>query len=140
MEITASAVQTVLSNQNVLYTDAAVTGKNCSILYRKGSGSVTLRGLTSQCRARFKVFFAGNVAIPADGTAGPISLAFSINGEPQTGLATIVTPTAVSAFNNIANMMYIDVPAGCCATISIKNIGTAAIQVENANFIVERVA
>ena len=36
--------------------------------------------------------------------------------------------------------LYIDVPAGCCYTISVKNIGDDDIDVENANLIVERVA
>lgn len=140
MEITANAVQTVLSNQDVLYTETAVTGNNCSILHREGSGLVTLRGLTSQCRARFKAYFSGNVAVPADGTAGPVSLAFSLNGEPIANTTMITTPTAVSAFNNVSDMIYIDVPKGCCYQIAVRNVGTTAIQVKNANLIVERVA
>lgn len=140
MEITANAVQTVLSNQDVLYTETAVTGNNCSILHRQGSGLVTLRGLTSQCRARFKAYFSGNIAVPADGTAGPVSLAFTLNGEPIATTTMIATPTAVSAFNNVSDMIYIDVPAGCCSQVAVRNIGTAAIQVQNANLIVERVA
>lgn len=140
MEITANAVQTVLSNQDVLYTETAVTGNNCSILHRQGSGLVTLRGLTSQCRARFKAYFFGNVAVPADGTAGPVSLAFSLNGEPIASTTMTSTPTAVSAFNNVSDMIYIDVPKGCCSQIAVRNVGTTAIQVKNANLIVERVA
>jgi hypothetical protein len=45
MELTAVALQTVASNQNVLFTETAVRG-NCSILHRQGSGLVTLRGIT----------------------------------------------------------------------------------------------
>ena len=140
MEITANAVQTVLSNQDVLYTETAVTGNNCSILHRQGSGLVTLRGLTSQCRARFKAYFSGNVAVPADGTAGPVSLAFSLNGEPIASTTMTSTPTAVAAFNNISDMIYIDVPKDCCSQIAVRNVGTTAIQIKNANLIVERVA
>lgn len=71
MELTAVAAQTVATNQNVLYTNVAVNG-NSSIVHRSGSGLVTLRGLTNQCRARFKVTFGGNIAVPTGGTAGAI--------------------------------------------------------------------
>ena len=52
MEITANAIQTVEENQNVLFSDTVVCG-SCSMAHRDGSGLVTLRGLTTQCRARF---------------------------------------------------------------------------------------
>lgn len=80
MEITANALQTVESNQNILFTETAVNG-NCSIIHREGSGLVSMRGLTSQNRARFRVSFGGNIAVPANETAGPISLAIAVNGE-----------------------------------------------------------
>lgn len=140
MEITASALQTVRVNQNVIFTDTAVCGNN-SIVHREGSGLVTLRGLTCQRRARFKVFFSGNIAIPADGTgADPISLVIAINGEPVASSLMISTPGAVSQFNNISSEIYLDVPAGCCSQISVENTSTQAIQVQNANLIIDRVA
>ena len=63
MEIIATATQTVAANQNVLFTDT-VTNGNCSITHRAGSGLVTLRGTTAQCRARYKVSFGGIDIIP----------------------------------------------------------------------------
>ena len=78
MEITANALQTVEANQNVIFTNTVVCG-SCSIIHREGSGLVTLRGITNQCRARFKVTFGGNIAIPTGGTVEAISLALSIN-------------------------------------------------------------
>jgi hypothetical protein len=139
MEITANALQTVAANQNVLFTETPVCG-SCSILHREGSGLVTLRGITNQCRARFKAFFSGNIGLPADGTVGAISLALAINGEPVTSTTTIVTPAAVEEFFNVATAVYIDVPNGCCLTISVRNTSTGAIDVQNANLIIERVA
>ena len=65
-EYIAVTEQTV-ANQNVLFSDVTVCG-NCSIMHRPGSGLVALRGITSQCRARYKVFFSGNIAIPTGGT------------------------------------------------------------------------
>lgn len=140
MEITANAPQGVAANQNILFSDTAVAG-NCSILHRQGSGLVTLRGITStQCRARFRVTFGGNIAVPTGGTAGAISLALAINGEQVATTTMISTPAAVAEYNNVASAIFIDVPAGCCQTISVKNISTQAVNVQNANLIVERVA
>jgi hypothetical protein len=71
MEIIANALQTVQANQNVYFTDV-VTGGNCSILHRNDSGLVTLKGLTNQCRARYRVSFGANIAIPTGGTVEAI--------------------------------------------------------------------
>lgn len=139
MELTANTLQTVEANQNVLFTDEVVSG-SCSILHRDGSGQVTLRGITNQCRARFKAFFSGNVAIPAGGTVEAISLALAINGEAVASTIMIQTPAAVSEFANVASAVYLDVPAGCCVTVSVRNTSAQAIDVQNANLIVERVA
>ena len=139
MELTANALQTVEANQNVLFTDTVVCG-SCSILHRDGSGLVTLRGITNQCRARFKVTFGGNVALPAGGTVEAISLAIAINGEPVASTTMIVTPAAVEEFSNVFTAIYLEVPANCCSQISVRNTSTQAIYVQNANLIVERVA
>lgn len=139
MEVIANALQTVNANQNVLFTDNVTCG-NCSIMHRIGSGLITLRGLTNQCRARFKVSFGGNIAIPTGGTVEEISLAISVDGEPIPSTTMIVTPAAVEDFWNVFSTIFIDVPAGCCMTIGVRNISTQAINVQNANLIVERVA
>ena len=139
MEIIANALQTVQANQNVYFTDTVTCG-NCAITHRDDSGLVTLRGLTNQCRARFKVSFGGNIALPADGTVGPISLALAIDGEPVGATTMIATPAAVEQFWNVFSAVFVDVPRGCCVTVSVRNISTQAVDVQNANLIVERVA
>ena len=139
MELIANALQTVELNQNVQFTDTAVCG-SCSIMHRDGSGLITLRGLTNQCRARFKAFFSGNIAIPTGGTVEAISLAISINGEAIASTTMIQTPAAVEEFSNVSSAVYIDVPAGCCVTVSVRNTSAQAIEIQNANLIVERVA
>ena len=139
MEIIANALQTVQANQNVYFIDTVICGGS-SISHRDDSGLVTLRGVTNQCRARFKVTFGGNIAIPEGGTAGPISLAIAIDGEAVPTTTMTVTPTAVEAFFNVFSAIFIDVPKCCCMTISVKNISTVPIDVQNANLIVERVA
>lgn len=139
MEIIANALQTVEANQNVYFTDTVTCG-NCAITHRDDSGLVNLRGLTNQCRARYKVSFGGNIAIPTGGTVGPISLAIAIDGEPVGATTMTATPAAVEQFWNVFSAVFVDVPRGCCSTITVKNISTEAVEVENANLIVERVA
>lgn len=137
MEIIANAVQTVPANQNVYFTDTVVSG-NYSIGHRDDSGLVTLRGVTNQCRARFKVSFGGNIAVPTGETVGPISLAIAINGEPVRVSTMTVTPAAVEQFFNVSGAVYIDVANNCCLNVSVQNISTIPVEVENANLIVER--
>ena len=139
MEIIANAIQEVAANQNVYFTDTVTCGGPAAS-HRDDSGLVTLRGLTNQCRARFKVTFGGNVAIPTGGTAGPISLAIAIDGEPVRSTTMTVTPAAVEEYFNVFSAIFVDVPRGCCLTVSVQNITTTAIEVQNANLIIERVA
>lgn len=139
MEITANAIQTVEENQNVLFSDTVVCG-SCSMAHRDGSGLVTLRGLTTQCRARFKVSFGGNIAIPTGGTVEEISLAISISGEPVASTTMISTPAAVESYDNVYSSVFLDIPKGCCAQISVRNTSGQAISIQNANLIIERVA
>ena len=139
MEIIANAVQTVQANQNVYFTDTIVCG-NASISHRDDSGLVTLRGVTNQCRARFMVTFGGNIAVPTGGTAGPISLAIAVNGETLPATNMIVTPAAVDNYFNVSSSTFLDVPRGCCVTISVKNTSTADINVQNANLTITREA
>lgn len=139
MEITANALQTVNENQNVLFTDTVICG-SCSMMHRDGSGLITVKGITDQCRARFKISFGGNIAIPADGTVEAISLAISLDGEAIGTTTMIVTPAAVEEFWNVFSAIFIEIPRGCCASVGVRNISTQPIDVQNANLIVERVA
>lgn len=139
MEIIANALQTVPANQNVYFTDTVICG-NAAITHRDDSGLVTLRGLTDQCRARFRVSFGANIGLPADGTVGPISLAIAIDGEPVRATTMTVTPAAVEEFFNVYASLYVDVPRGCCVTVSVQNIATGDVDVQNANLIIDRTA
>ena len=138
-EYTNAYVQSVAPNANVVFTEEPVSGKGC-IVHREGSGLITLRGMTNQCRALFRVTFGGNIAIPTGGTVGEISVAIAIDGEPVPSATATVTPAAVANFFNVFSSVFIEVPKGCCVTVSVRNINTQAIEVENANIIVERVA
>ena len=139
MELIANTLQTVNEGENIQFYNEVIGGCN-SILHRPGSGLVTLRGITDQRRARFKVFFSGNIAIPTGGTVEAIQLAIAVNGEAIASTIMIQTPAAVSEFSNVASAVYIDVPSSCCLSIAVRNTSEQAIDVQNANLIIERVA
>ena len=139
MEIISVPLQAVDAGQNVQFTDTVTSG-NCSIIHRVGSGLITLRGLTNQCRARYRVSFGGNIAIPTGGTVEAISLAITVDGESVGSTVMIVTPAAVEEFWNVYSSVFLDVPRSCCVTVSVENTSDQTINVQNANLIVERVA
>lgn len=139
-EFTSVATQTVAAGQNLPLTETAAKAPAC-IVHRAGSGLVTLRGLTSgQCRARFKVSFGGNIAIPAGGTVGSVSVALAVGGEALNSATAIVTPAAVENYFNVFVAAFIEVPRGCYVTVAVKNTSTQAVSIANSNLIVERVA
>lgn len=139
MEIIANSVQTVQANQNVYFTDTVIGG-SMSISHRDNSGLITLRGNTNQQRARYRVSFGANIAIPTGETVGPISLAIALEGEGLAPTTMTVTPAAVEQFFNVYDSTFIDVFRGCCVSISVQNISTIPVEVQNANLIIERVA
>lgn len=140
MEIIANAVQTVAANQNAYFTDSVTSG-NYSIEHRDGSGLVTLRGVTNtQCRARFRIHFGANIAIPTGGTVEAISLAIALDGEAIPSTIMTITPAAVENYFNVSASIFVDIPKGCCSHVSIQNISTQPVLVQNANLIAERSA
>lgn len=139
-EFTNGLLQLVAAGANVLFTETPVRGNGCCIQHRAGSGLVTLKGATNQCRALYRVSFGANVAIPTGGTVGPISLAIAIDGEPLATATMIETPAAVEEFSNVYASVLVEAPCGCCVTVGVRNTGTDPINVQNANLIVDRVA
>ena len=153
-EFTKNEVQTVLPNQ-VVTLDTTIGCNKGYVYHRGGSGIVTLRGITPNCFARYQVTFNGNIAVPSTGTAGAISVAIAIDGEPVLTSRAIVTPTAVADnpptqdnFFNVTSTAIINVPKGCCFNVSVENTSEGAtptdpapaILVQNANLIVARIA
>ena len=131
-------VQQIAANGNAVFSETPVAGSNC-IVHREGAGIITLRGITNQCRARYLVQFDGNIAIPAGGTVGPISIAIAVEGEALGSATATVTPAAVSDEFSVSRSVYVDVPRGCCVTVAVKNISTQTIELQNASVIVTRV-
>lgn len=152
-----NGVQTVQPNQNVLLQSSIPCGKGY-VYHREGSGILTLKGVVNNptaCFARYQVTFNGNIAVPSDGTVGPIAIALAINGEPIQSSKAVYAPAAVAAdpptdanFGNVTSTAIITVPKGCCFTLSVENDSTGAtaadpapaILVKNANLTISRIA
>jgi hypothetical protein len=138
-EFTNANIVSVAAGQNVPLTETAVTGKPC-IVHREGAGIVTLRGLTQQCKARFRVAFGANIAIPTGGTVEAITAALAINGEALNSATAIVTPAAVENYFNIYVSAIVEVPKGCCVTVAMKNTSAQAVSFANSNMTVDRIS
>ena len=138
-EYTNSSVVAVAAGQNVPLTETAVAGKSC-VVHREGAGIVTLRGLTNQCKARYKVSFGGNIAVPTGGTVEAITASLAVNGEALASTTATVTPAAVENYFNVYVAAFVEVPRGCCVTVAARNTSTQTINFANSNLIVERVA
>lgn len=138
-EYVSNPIQEVEQGQNVLLQDSIPCTKGY-IVHRNGSGILTLRGITSNCFARYQVEFNGNIAIPEGGTVGEISIALAINGEPIQTSRARVTPAATSNYFNVTSLANITVPRGCCFTLSVENTSGQSINVQNANLTISRTA
>lgn len=136
--------QTAEAEQNILFLNGGRCCRKGYIVHNDASGIFRLKGVSS-CKTIYKVHFNANVAVSAadnGGVLGPVSVALVQNGEVLRNVVATVTPTALEAFNNISFESFIELPCGCCDTISIKNISEndTSIDVINANIVIERVA
>ena len=149
-EYVYNPIQLVQPNQNVLLMDSIPCNRGY-VIHRNGSGILTLRGIvnnSSCCFARYQVTFNANIAVPEDGTVGPIAIALAIDGEPIQTSRAIVTPAAVDEYFNVTSTAVVTVPKGCCFTIAVENASfgetaadpATAINVQNANLTVARIA
>lgn len=150
-EFGRNAIQLVNPNQPV--TLETIIGCNRGfIVHRNGSGIITLRGIVNNptCGfARYRCLFKGNIAVPEDGTVGPISLSLALNGEVLLSSKAIVTPAAVDEYWNVVCPATVDVFKGCCFNLSVENtsesatpatVPAPAINVQNAVLTIDRVA
>ncbi len=149
-EYVYNPIQLVQPNQPVIL-DASIPCNRGYVFHREGSGIVTLRGIVNNsCAnfARYQVTFNGNIAVPTDGTVGPIAVSLAIDGEPILTSRAIVTPAAVDEYFNVTSTAIITVPKGCCFNVSVENTSfgataadtPTAINVQNANLVVSRIA
>ena len=147
-EYLANAVQLIPLNQPAIFT-ASIPCNRGYVYHEDETGIFILRGVTTNCFARYQVTFNGNIAIPTGGTVGPIAIALTVNGEPRLTSRAIFVPAAVDTYGNVTSTAIITVPRGCCFTLSVRYVAadedpattpTPVIEMQNANLVVNRVA
>ena len=144
-EYLANAVQTVTVGSPIVFT-ASIPCTKGYIYHEDETGIFILRGITNNCFARYQVVFNGNIAVPTGGTVGPIAVAVTVNGEPRQTSRAIITPAAVEEYGNVTSTAIVTVPKGCCFSISVRAVPgaddatTAAIEVQNSNLVISRIA
>lgn len=147
-EYLANAVQSVALNSPAIFT-ASIPCTRGYVYHEDETGIFILRGATPNCFARYQVTFNGNIALPEGGTAGPIAIALTVNGEPRLTSRAIVTPAAVEQYFNVTSTAIITVPRGCCFTLSVRAVAATedptvtpapVITLQNANLTINRVA
>ena len=138
--------QVVAAGENILFLNGDRCCKKGLILHNDTSGIFRLKGICKNCSCKvtYKVSFHANVAVaPAadGGVLEPVALALTQNGETLLNTVSTVTPAAIGNVW-VANFeTIIELPCGCCDTVSVRNISdTTAITVTNSNILFERIS
>ena len=147
-EYLENAVQLVSLNNAAIFNSSIPCNRGY-IYHEDGTGVLILRGITSNCFARYQIVFNGNIAIPEGGTVAPISVAISVNGETRNTSIATITPAAVQEYGNVTSTAIITVPKGCCFSVAVRAVtpetDTAVtpaptIELRNANLVINRIA
>ena len=140
-EYSAIPVQSIAVDENVIFANGSRACHKGYIQHRDASGIFFLKGSNGCNKAVYRVTFNGNIAIATGGTVEPISVALTINGEELGNALATVTPAAIGDFFNVSVTTFIEIPCGCCVTVSVENVSdTTAIDLTNGNIIFDRVA
>lgn len=148
-EYLANAVQTVDLNAPIIFT-ASIPCPRGQVIHEDETGIFILRGASNNCFARYQVTFNGNIAVPEGGTAGPIAVAITVNGEQRPTSRAIVTPVDAEEYNNVTSTAIITVPSCCCYSLSVRAVSgivgdptatpAPTINVANSNLVITRIA
>ena len=145
-EYSANAAQLVQPGGSVIFTESPVPCNRGLVYHRDGSGIFRLanrffRQNVMNCWRRntnYEVAFHANIAIPEGQTAPEegIQLSIAIDGEVDPSSIMTFTPAATEELGNVGADVIVAVPCICrCASVSIRNVSTQAIQVQNANIV-----
>lgn len=132
IEAVNTAIQTIEANGTVVFSSASVN-RGCTVRHRQGSGR-----FTALKPGVYKVSFQGNVAIPTGGTAGPISMDIVQDGESLAGSRMVSTPAAVDTYNSISTVVLVEVYQCDSASIAVRNTSGVAINLQDANIVIDR--
>ena len=147
--LTRDQVESVALNGAIPFIDSIPCNRG-NVFHQNGTGIFVLRGNTNNCFARYNVEFTGNIAIPEGGAITPIATAIVVAGEERIGSRSIFTPAAVDEYGGITSRATVDVPKGCCFTVSVEYVNgtvddpatvpTPAINVIDGSMSITRVA
>ena len=122
--LSRDSVETVPLNTAIPFIDSIPCNKGY-VIHASGSGIFVLRGIVNNpqgCFARYNIEFTGNISIPTDGAVTPIATAIVVSGESREGSRSIYTPAAVDEYGNVTSRATVDVPKGCCFTVSVEYV------------------
>ena len=122
--LTRDTVESVALNNAIQFIDSIPCTKGY-VFHQNGTGIFVLRGIVNNpCSnfARYNVEFTGNIAIPTGGAVTPIATAIVVSGEERTGSRSISTPAAVDEYGNVTSRAVVDIPRGCCFTVSVEYV------------------
>lgn len=122
--LTRDTVESVALNNAIPFIDSIPCNKGY-VYHQNGTGIFVLRGIVNNscsCFARYSVEFTGNISVPEGGAITPIATAIVVSGENRIGSRSIFTPTVVDEYGNVTSRAVIDVPRGCCFTVSVEYV------------------
>lgn len=133
----AVATQAVATNQNVLFPTDRVRTKSCNsccgwLSHDTGSGLFTL---TKQ--GIYEIQYNADIT-SAD--TGQVGLVLEQNGEAIGGTQSIYTVATAGALGNVSASTLICVPCGVSYTITLTNNSTLALNVQDANILIKKIA
>lgn len=139
VQVTNTAAQTVLPNQEVLFNDRIGNCGCCgcgSEYWRNGSGAIWLK-----CPGTYEISFSANIG----GTvAGAAALAIQVGGQTLPETVMEVTTAAAGDLTNVATTTYFKFCGWGGGNVTVENVGTTdatdtTLNVEAPNLTVRRV-
>lgn len=130
--------QTIAANGYALLNPTAMETCCCytNSVRQTATGVIRLAGKCDRAITQYHVMFDSNVAIPADGTAGAISIGLALDGVTLPGSIATVTPAAVGDFWHMCINELINVQNGDAVTVAVQNLSGIEIEMRNAVLIV----
>ena len=122
--LTRDQVEAVPLNTPIPFIDSIPCTRG-HVFHQNGTGIFVLRGIVNNpnaCFARYELEFTGNISIPEGGAITPIATAIVVSGENRNGSRSIFTPTVVDEYGAVTSKATINVPRGCCFTVSVEYV------------------
>ncbi len=104
--------QNVALNQAIPFNSVSVPCNRGSVI-PVAPGEIILRG-----GARYEVTLQGNIMIPTGGAVTAVALGIALNGSVLPESVAIYTAQAVEEYRHIHVSVPINVPSGCCVSVS----------------------